>query len=212
MLEIISATRPYLEALFFLAGVCLVGGIGFTYRQVLLMAKDIRIRNTRASAEKAIEACESYFNNFLPLFNKNYAELRENKVLSYKGPIGDFSIQSLPEKLKAECSKRFSINSWVPALNQLELISAYFISGVADETVGFQVIGRTFCDSVERKYDIVALSRHEKAYAYWSNIVALYQLWQPRLQKAEMNLEKINLEMQMSSINNKQLKPIGVAD
>ena len=212
MLEIINVVKPYLESLYFLAGVLLLGGLLLTYRQVVLIKKDIQIRNERAAAEKAIEACNHYFCKYVPLDSAYYDDRKKENLDKYNGPIGDFSMPSIPKNLLKECASRYAKNSWIPALNQLESISAYFISGVADECTGFKVIGRTFCGSVESNYDLFAISRQQKAHPYWANTVALYHLWRPRLTKAEMDISKQEIERQMSSITDKTISPIGFSD
>lgn len=211
MLEIVNLVRPYLESLYFLAGVLLLGGLSLTYRQVVLIKKDIQIRNERAAAEKAIEACDRYFCKYVPLNSAYYHDCKKAKLETYDGPIGDFFVSSIPEVILKDCAPRYAQISWLPALNQLESISACFISGVADECTGFKVIGRTFCGTVESNYDLFAISRREKAHPYWANTVALYQLWRPRLTKAEMDISKQEIERQMSSIIDKTISPIGVS-
>lgn len=211
MLEIVSSAKPYLEAVYFLAGILLVGGLGLTYRQVVLIKKDIRTRNERAAAEKAIEACDRYFCSYVPLNSTFLHDRLKEKLGSYEGPIGDFSLSSIPDNLKDICLKRYKLHTWLPMMNQLESISAFFMSGVADECAGFRVIGRTFCGSVESSYDLISISRQEKACPYWANTVDLYQLWRPRLTKAEMEIAKENIEHELSSISARTISPIGVA-
>lgn len=62
--------------------------------------------------------------------------------ISYKGPIGDFTPNSLPIGVVAAIDKRVDGAEWLPAINKLQSIAAYFTTGVADEEVGFQIIGR----------------------------------------------------------------------
>jgi len=211
MLEIVSSAKPYLEALYFLAGILLIGGLGLTYRQVVLIKKDIRTRNERAAAEKAIEACDRYFCSYVPLNGTFFHDRLKEKIGGYEGPIGDFSLSSIPDNLKDISLKRYALHSWLPMMNQLESISAFFMSGIADECTGFRVIGRTFCGSVESSYDLISISRQEKACPYWANTVDLYQLWRPRLTKAEMEIAKENIEHELSSISARTISPIGVA-
>lgn len=211
MLDIIAIIRPYLEAIYFIASIFLLGGMLLTYLQVKLIKQDIRNRNTRASAEKAIDVCGRYFSDFVPLISINFEEKIAKEFGAYTGPIGDFTHTSLPNPLNANCLKRFGLKSWLPAMNQLESISATFIAGVADECVGFQIIGRTFCSNIETNYDLISLSRREKAYPYWLNSVKLYQLWRPRLTKAEIDLAIREMEEKSSAIQDEKLTPIGVS-
>ena len=211
MLDAIAMARPYLEVAYFLASIFLLGGMFLTFLQVKLIKQDVRHRNERAAAEKAIDACDRYFCNFIPLSSLNFDEISEKEFSPYDGPIGDFTHTSLPEKVRANCLKRFGLKSWLPAMNQLESISATFIAGVADECVGFQIIGRTFCSNIENNYDLISLSRREKAYPYWLNSVKLYQLWRPRLTKAEIDLAVQEMKEKSSVIQDEKIMPIGIS-
>jgi hypothetical protein len=94
------------------------------------------------------------------------------------------------------------MDSWLPAMNELEAISAAFTSGIADDATGFKIIGRTFCASVEFSYDLIAYSRHRTidVQGYWSNIVQLYQTWSPRLKESELRQAKEDLERRIAGI------------
>ena len=212
MNETITSIRPLAELLYFLSSILLIAGLYITYKQLTLIKKDIRIRNQRASAEKAIEACNRYLCEFIPKSNQNFSDRATFKIGFYKGPIGDFSNDSIPKANMEECVKRYKILSWVPALNTLEGLAAYFTTGVADESVGFRVIGRTFCSTVETNYDYIALSRKEKASGYWGCIVELYCLWRPRLTKAELELTKQIMDEKISALQEKGIAPIGTKD
>jgi hypothetical protein len=185
MFEMINAMRPYLEALYFLAGIGLFAGVLIGYRQLMVIRRDVQIRNQRAAMEKAIEASDCYFNKFIPLSGEFLDEKLAKKVsFLYTGPIGDFSPESIPKELTEDTKKRFHLDSYLPAMNQLESLASYFVSGVADDSTGYQIIGRTFCSWVELNYDVIAYARRQRVNPYWANIVQLYQLWRPRFPKA----------------------------
>ncbi|MDD1979632.1 hypothetical protein [Pseudomonas tussilaginis] len=209
MNELILKAKPLIEIIYFLSSTLLLIGVGFAYRQLTLIKTDMKVKNQRSAAEKAIEASERYFCEYISLSQVNFLERKELKIPVYKGPVGDFTPASIAAPLKELSRKRFSLMSWLPALNRLESIAAYFCTGVADEKVGFSVIGRTFCSSVELNYDIISLSRDAGTVDYWENIVKLYQLWRPRLTKAQLELEKKQMDEKISSLKQKSITPIG---
>ena len=98
-------------------------------------------------------------------------------------------------------------------MNELEAISAAFISGVADEMTGFKIIGRSFCGAVQSDYDLIALSRSrtKEAQGYWSNTVHLYQMWSPRLKEAELRQAKERLDATIAAVaaQTSGIAPIG---
>jgi hypothetical protein len=209
MNEFIGSIKPFFELLYFFAGIFLLVGLGFGYQQLRLIKQDIRIRNKRAAAEKAIEACDAYFSDYIALSGVQFKEQKAANVPVYKGPIGDFTSKSIAPNLLEGCVARMQLMSWVPALNRLEAMAAYFTAGVADESTGFKVIGRTFCSTVESNYDLISLSRRGEPNAYWSNLVELYSLWRPRLTKSELDLAKQGIEKSISALQQKTVSPIG---
>jgi hypothetical protein len=199
--ESILSIRPYLELAYFAAGVLLLIGLVITFFQLTLIKNDIGLRNERAAKEHAIEAAIRYLNLYVPLCDANTRDLLEKKIASYSGPIGDFSFASNPKSMLAGTITRMATSSsFHLALNELESISAYFTTGVADERTGFLIIGRTFCGTVEAWYDVIAGCRREKAHPYWHNIVQLYQTWRPRLSKAEIQTTIRDLESKIKSM------------
>jgi hypothetical protein len=86
-------------------------------------------------------------------------------------------------------------------MNELEAISASFVTGVADETAGFDIIGGTFCGTVRIYYDILALAGSDAGVRrYYKSIVALYQLWAPRLSEAELRKMKEQIESELDNM------------
>ncbi|HVI60512.1 MAG TPA: hypothetical protein VM619_16780 [Luteimonas sp.] len=187
----ITTVRPYLEALYFLAGVGLFVGVLISFGQLRLIKKDIDTRNFRSAREKALEAIDRYLTQFVPASGEYFDEWKSDKTLThYQGAIGDFWHESISAEHLENSTKRFKLDKWLPALNQLESLCSYFVSGVADERLGFKYLGRSICFWVERNYDVVALSRRDKAFPHWQSIVELYKLWRPRLTKAELELQR----------------------
>ena len=189
--HIITVVRPYLEGLYFLSSIFLVGVLGLTFRQLQLLKKDGEDRNRRAAQEKAVDASARYLNIFVPLSAKESNFREEHNLKYYKGEIGDFThIKSIPECLKQidneKIFKEF-VSLSNASQNELELISAMFTTGAADEATGFSIIGRSFCNSVEIYYDLICMVRTDAAQPHRDNIVKLYKKWRPRLKYAELD-------------------------
>lgn len=209
MNEFITKARPIIEIIYFSASTLLLIGVGFAFRQLTLIKTDIKTRNQRSASEKAIEASERYFCDYISLCEINFAAREKLGIPSYKGPIGDFTPESIPPSLTEVSLQRLGEKTWLPMLNRLESIAAYFCTGVADEKVGFSVIGRTYCSAIELDYDLISLSRDSGAVDYWENIVKLYKLWRPRLSKAELEFEKSQMDKKISSLQQNSIAPIG---
>jgi hypothetical protein len=202
--------RNFLELFSLLASIVLaiVGLWGL--RQLTLFKEDIRLRNERASKEKAIEYSLRYLTNYVELNNKFYTECENKKLQLYNGPIGVFSKDSIPPQMREMALKKFSLFTWLPCMNELLAIASAFTTGVADEQTGFLIIGRSFCISIQSHYDIISFPRDNRANDYYQNIVNLYLVWSPRLSKAELEDQKEKIETQILKHSISKIPPIGM--
>lgn len=180
-------------------------------QQVVLLKKDMRLRNQRAAAEKAIEAVDQYaaFANEALVFFK---ELRAADVPTYSGPIGDFTPASVPAEWEPTAKKRVAITSWISAVNTLDAIAASFIFGVADEATGFAMIGRSFCANVGHFYDLMARQRKDAVQPHFQGVVDLYSLWSSRLSREQLANSRKALDAQIANLPDRKITPIGVDD
>ncbi len=212
MLSLITTLRPYLEALSFTATIILVVGLIVARFQLTAFLDDARIRNERLSKEKAIEAATRYLSEYIKLSNIEYFKSLELKLPGFDGKVGDFSAASLPNSLRRKMIEASAIiKTDISALNELEIISSYFISRVADEKTGFRIIGRSYCATVRSNYHIISILRgDDTAQPYWYNIVALYQLWAPRLTREELESTANSLVRRLAELpTDRSVAPLG---
>jgi len=205
----LTIVRTYLELAYFLSGTIVACAVVAGLRQITLTKRDIKLRSERAAKEKAIEYSLRYLTNYVAadhIFTTNY--LREG-FSPYQGPIGDFSKDSLPEELQESILRRYKLMTWLDGMNELLAISSAFTSGVADEKTGFGIIGRTFCATVEMHYDLIAFSRSKGIHDYFQPIVDLFQLWAPRLSKAELEEQRRIISEKLGSYRDGNLPFIG---
>jgi len=206
--EFVNSVRPLLELLYFAAGILLALGLGFAYGQLRVLKQDLRTRNVRSAREKALEACDRYFEKYVSLAN-TYFEDRKGLPI-YEGPIGDFSKNTLSGQWMPHAVSRFKVFSWISALNQLESIAAYFCTEVADERSAYPIIGRSFVKTVELHYDLIALSRPSPASPYYASTVKLYEIWKARLQYDELDHQRALVSRDIDALpTDKPIRPLG---
>ncbi len=214
MEQFFAEVRPWAELAYFTSAAVLavVSIIGLL--QISLLKKDIRLRNDRAAKEKAIEYSHRYLTVFIPLYNTYLADRDKKGFTPYGGAVGDFSPESLrgADRMIARKKGLALAESCLPALNELQSIASAFMVGVADERVGFDIIGRTYCHSVRDSYDILAGVRWDKTCPYFQSIVGLYQVWASRMSKAELSALTKDLASQIRNIPDAEVPPIGSAD
>ena len=173
------------------------------------MKQDMHTRNDRAAKEKAIEYASRYLSKYVELSDKFYKECQEKKVVGYDGPVGDFNLNSLLPQYRSNAIKHFTLDFFRPALNELQTIASAYVTGIADEKTGFEIIGRTYCVSVASKYDILCCCRQDEIHQYYQSIIDLYNIWSPRITKAELEAERKRIEKSMSEIPDESIAPLG---
>jgi hypothetical protein len=88
----------------------------------------------------------------------------------------------------------------------------FFDSGVGDESLGFEIIGVSFCNTVESYFDIIAIANEDvegTGRRFFSSIVKIYRCWAPRLEKNKLSMAKEHLEKKIGSIQQSSVKPFG---
>jgi hypothetical protein len=183
-----------LESLAQISSVVLVGGVFFAWRNFRTISLDSKLRVDRAAKEKSIEASEKYLDEHVKMFDEIYTAVGKEVYAPYAGKIGDFSPGSLGSGGLKAVEKKFQIHGIHRMFNTLELVAAYFVTGVADEKVGFKIIGRSFCANVERDYDFISACRVYPGHPFWYNVVCLYHIWRPRLKDTEIESTLEELE------------------
>jgi hypothetical protein len=206
----ITAIRPYAEMLYFLAGIGLLVVACFGLRQLRLLKEDIRTRNVRAAREKAIDASNQYMKEFIPMYEDLCQKMKKAGLSSYEGPVSDFAFDALPAPMREKAIQRAQIHTGSNAINILEAIAAHFTSGIADETVGFRIFGRSYCATVASNYDTLSLfhSHAKVTTPYYQNTVQLYRTWSARLSKEELKAARSELDKNIRSIAEERLDNI----
>lgn len=202
-----KTVHDVIELLYFLSGIAIAVAAVFALRQVSLFKEDMEHRSERAAKEKAMEYTGRFNGAYRILERATAQALVDASLEIYKGPVSDFTWDSIPPALRDKSIARSDIPEALIALNGLEEIAFAFVLGVADEREGFKVLGKTFCEDVELYYDVIAESR--RTWIYYQPIVELYGVWSSRLRATELHTKKHGIEAELSKIGHKTIKPIG---
>jgi hypothetical protein len=181
----------------------------YALRQIAFLKRDYDMRVDRSAKEKAIDFSQRYLTRYVELSAIADDEHEAKGLSTYDGTIGDFSAESLTPKDLAQVLQKSGSMPTLTALNELEAIAAAFVSGVADEQLGFSIIGRTFIRTVQYNYDHIAASRVEKIAPYWANIVTLYRTWAPRLNAEELKALRESVTSRLADLHTSNIPPIG---
>lgn len=199
----IDKIESWLQIAYFISGVLLAAVALYGTVQVKLLKKSIKISSQHATWQKAVEFSDRYLINNRILLNKFIKKCKDDGIpYAYKGSIGNFRPGEISEKYKETHKKRKSYyDLWIPILNDLQVIASAFISGVADERIGFEFIGRSYCNDVITLYDLISESNIYRTINYYDNIIKLFEIWIIRIHKMANEQQKAYL-----TTKNEQIK------
>jgi hypothetical protein len=132
------------------------------------------------------------------------------KYGTYAGPVGDFTLTSIPERYVDRALKKMDEDAYRVGFNLRESIAARFTSGVADERTGFEIIGRSFCSAVRSNYDVLSAFYDGEAVPHWKDIVTLYAWWSPRIESRTLEQSADQIKKRLSSMRDVDRKPTGL--
>lgn len=220
MNEFFSVIRPYLETLYFLASIALVAGVFIGIKQLKLVKEelnlvkeDMNVRFKRASVEKSIEYLNWFATAFIPVANTSFDKVKASGVPEYDGPfnaqfIFDTNCSTANPDVIAKLKSCIE-NDSVAVLNQLEYFSAALMSGIADEELTFSPAAQTFCEFVEFFYPVICFHRPDESSTMYSNTIKLYNMWNARLKKIDLERKRSKLDEDISNIEVNRIRSIG---
>jgi hypothetical protein len=208
-------TRSILELLYFLSTIGLTGIAAYGLKQISILKRDIHVRNERAAKEQALLVSARFIKS-VEYSNVYFGALKAAGMTLYAGPVGDFTFTTLTNDAKEAAKKKFVPfqKLWLDDQNELEAVAASFISGVADEKLGYRILGLGFCLSVRQKYDMICIHRGDgrPERNYWKNTIALYKIWAERVKKEGLTLRLEEIESQLKKSPEAMIAPIGTSD
>lgn len=202
--------RENLELLYFVSGIVVAGAACVGLYQ-LVLTKDAATSNAKREAFKiAAQQCEFYLTRVVPLLNALHVAATKQGITSFgkasvtlkDGVLKGTSHQ--PPDLTAKCIA--IAEPLIAAMNALESFAVHFTNGVAADAPGFACVGRSFCSSVEDVLpELVPLARG----GYYTNTVKLFAIWNNRLEKSQVDQERIMLDRKSKDIQDIEIKIIG---
>ena len=95
--------------------------------------------------------------------------------------------------------------------NNLEAFAMAFNKGLADESVVYESVARSYCDIVEELYLYYCMQRSDKHSGEYDNTISLYKKWRKRLQLPVLREAKKEIDEQLDDVSEEDLimTPIG---
>ncbi|MCK5052443.1 MAG: hypothetical protein KAS53_12015 [Candidatus Cloacimonetes bacterium] len=208
--------KDVLEILYFLSAPVIVylaykalGQIKATKDQVIEAQKNRISNSKRETYTIAAKKCDEFLTIIIPIIDVLDKAKKKSGVSFFEKSQVTISKNKIEVKpnysSKDEIIKVFNL-PLLDLLNPLESFSLFFVSGVAEEKIGYLTIGKTFCSTVKDYLPaIVSLSEGE----HFKNILSLFQIWNCRFEKVRLEKEKVRIEKELSNNKGFSIKAIG---
>ncbi len=154
--------------------------------QLFIIKHDIKTRYRRAALECSMKIIDRYYDKTVKITDVLFNVEQEKNVPEYKG-----TIESLPAIDNKIMIKRLEILSSAGIhrfFNDVEFISTGALSGLCDENLVFETIGRSLSFQETRYNEIIkSLNKVCVKYKY---TLKLFEIWRDRLKKKKLEIEK----------------------
>ena len=208
--------KNILEIIYFLCGPLIaffafkaLEQISETRKQVNETKENRLISSKRESFKIAAEKCEHFMTTIIPLINNLDEAVVESKVSFFEKSetiLTKDGINVIPRfKDKDEVSKVFDLPN-LELFNPLESFSLFFVSGVAEEKVGYLTVGHTFCSTVKKYAPLLVRLSDE---TYFNNTLKLFSIWSHRIEKERLEKEKTKIDKALNESKEITIEAIG---
>lgn len=177
----INEVRPYIELMYFLSGIILVGTVIIGLYQIKLLKNDIETNNYRYIIGKTIEFMDRFSGTITPIIDDYIKCLHQKELKIYDGVIHDNFKDDVYVIKNIELIKIKASAGGIKLANELEVMAAAIISGLTDENLSFQSFSRAYCLAVESIYDVLCFCRSGNQNEIYANSIKLHKMWKAKI-------------------------------
>lgn len=215
MESIIAISRPYIELIYFISSSSLAFLAYKALDQIKVAKNATQVQSKRESIKLAAERCEYFHKEVQPEVIRFFDNLKSKdiKFLDECEVVVDAeTIKFKPSKDKEDLKKLIEeMDSFEPLFNKLEIFSMYFTGKIASEDFAYHALGTSYCKLVERLIPLLMMNFFKEE---CKHIMALFSIWNPRIQKLKDSKRKEELQKELSeltekNIPDKKINPIG---
>jgi hypothetical protein len=173
--------------------------------QLEISKADIVLRSKREAIAVALDQCKRFAEHIVPAFDKLGPELirkgyHKELPLNTDPQFPVIPQQADPVGVKIWFSEVDLRTSIVQALNELESFAMYFANDLADESVAFIPAGQSFCHICEYYRLFIGVYRQPDKVKLYQNLVKLYGMWKPRLERTVLEEQGKLLESKLQKL------------
>lgn len=203
-----------LEALSYVAtvGVFIAALVGL--KQISVTKKIAKTTSQRDSLKLSSDQIRLYLETIIPKTNELFDEVEKQKIKMFDKSSFELKDDAIEvtygvDKKQALDEMTKLIPVLLPVLNSLEAFATYFISQLADESLAFKSIGRSYCRTVKKYMPVIATLGGN---THFQNLIELYRIWQARIDKEELTLTKAEIEKKIKTLDGKSIIALGTKD
>ncbi|MFZ2167727.1 MAG: hypothetical protein WAV50_02540 [Minisyncoccia bacterium] len=192
----------------------------------IVVAKETAFNNSKREAVKlATDLVKFYLNDCVDNNRKSLAYKESKNIILAHLPVRlfFFNMEEVAKKVPKDIIKHsYALHKdiWdnhrelsrhmLDEMNDMEVLSSPFVSGVADSETAFKSIGISFCSSVELLWFEYAFYRSfEEDPNFFSSTISLYNNWKGKMEKRKLEATKLEVEKEIARITSQDVKPIG---
>ena len=179
-------------------------------KQLEFAKQSLKINSKRDAYSLTAECCDHYLTVIIPLLDKFDRKIESKGITFFEDAIVKVTADGITVENaypKKDIDARIEIaNHSLAALNALEGFSVYFTSGVAEETIAFETVGRTFLTAAGKLAPDFLLYASD---GYFQNLSTLFMRWSQRQEKQRLETEKLKLENESSKFSISKTNAIG---
>jgi len=211
-----ETVKSILEIVYFLSGPLIayfafkaLGQISETRKQVNETKETRQISSKRESFKIAAEKCEYFMTTIIPLMNTLDKAVKEADITYFDKSIVKITPEGINVKPhyenEEEVDKVFNLPN-LELFNPLESFSLFFVSGVAEEKIGYLTVGQTFCGTVKYYLPLLVQLSENK---HFNNTLALFSIWHQRMEKDRLEKEKAKIDKALNESKDVSIDAIG---
>jgi len=170
------------------SGILIFISILIAYFQLKSSTQASRSEREYNKKKISIEMCDRYLTSGVSKSNELYNLCKEKNIsIRLEKNVTDFVYDDNRSSWLQDPNNWSIVVQSMLLCNELELIASSFLNDVANIDIGFDVIGKSYCATVENNFDLISLVRRNKVHPGYENTVRLYGKWNPKLQMREID-------------------------
>lgn len=216
--SVYEGIRNVLELLYFVAGIALVvvAVKGLAQIKIALQQLEITKQIAQATAKRdAYKLAQQQSQEYGTVIMVRIADQLQ------KMRAAGVTLWDRPSRFKVENGEIVSHNFGVHAigqamqtsdptlfLNALEGFAMFFVTGMADEEIGYRETAISFCRIAEKFMSGFWYYRETKG-AMYKSVIELYEMWQGRLQVEDLRKAQQQIESTLKNVKTKSVPTMG---